>query len=142
VRNVLQGIDRQQYFTGSSIMRTTVDVAHPVMAGMPAEADVMTSNSPVFAPTDGFTGSVIAKYPLDGTPLRSGYLKGASYMQGYASALDVTLGSGHVVLMAFQPQWRGQPTGTFRTVFNALYYARAAARPKPTPGFFTLPVMK
>jgi len=142
VQNVLQGINRQQYFTGSSVMRTTVDVAHPVMAGMPALADVMTSSSPVFAPMDGFQGSVIGKYAADASPLRSGYLKGPQYMQGYASALDVTLGQGHVVLIAFQPQWRGQPTGTFRTVFNSLFYAREAAKPKPTPGFWTAPVMK
>jgi hypothetical protein len=142
VRNVLQGVTRQQYFTGSSIMRTTVDVAHPVMAGMPEQADVMTSSSPVFAPTDGFEGSVLAKYAMDASPLRSGYVKGPQYMQGYASALDVKLGQGHVVLMAFQPQWRGQPTGTFRTVFNALYFARDAARPKPTAGFWVPPVTK
>jgi hypothetical protein len=142
VRNVLQGVNRQQYFSGSSIMRTTVDVAHPVMAGMPDQADVMASNSPVFAPTDGFQGSVIGKYAVDASPLRSGYLKGAQYMQGYASAMDVALGKGHVVLLAFQPQWRGQPTGTFRTVFNALFYARDAAQPKPTANFWTPPVMK
>ena len=142
VRNVLQGITRQQYFTGSSVMRTQVDVAHPVMAGMPEQADVMTSTSPVFAPMDGFTGSVIGKYAADASPLRSGYLKGPQYMQGYASAMDVTLGAGHVVLIAFQPQWRGQPTGTFRTVFNALFYARVAARAKPTADFWTPPVIK
>ncbi|MEP6832566.1 MAG: M14 metallopeptidase family protein [Gemmatimonas sp.] len=143
VRNVLQGINQGQYFTGSSVMRTTVDVANPVMAGMPNQADVMVSRSPVFAPTDGFQGSVIGKYALDANPLRSGYLKGPQFMQGYASALDVKLGSGHVVLAAFQPQWRGQPTGSFRMVFNSLFYARsAAARKAATDGFWTPPVMK
>ncbi len=109
-------------------MRAWVDTTHAVMAGMPDSADVTVSNSPVFAPTDGFVGTVLARYPAEGTPLRSGYLKGASYMQGQAAALDVRVGDGHVVLMAFQPQWRGQPTGTFRTIFNALLYARDAAR--------------
>ena len=143
VRNVLQGLPRDQYFTGSSVMRTTVDVAHPVMAGMPARADVMASSSPAFATTEGFDGSVIAKYASDSTPLRSGYLKGPQFMQGYASALDVKVGSGHVVLMAFQPEWRGQPTGSFRMIFNSLYYARAAsARKRATPGFWASPVMK
>ncbi len=142
VKNVLQGVNRQQYFTGSSVMRTLVDNAHPVMAGMPDTTDVMVSNSPVFAPAEGFKGSVIAKYPVDANPLRSGYLKGPAYMQGQAAALDVQLGSGHVVLMAFQPQWRGQPTGTFRTIFNAVYFARNAATAKPTAGFWAPPVIK
>ncbi|MBY0488616.1 MAG: hypothetical protein K2R93_02130 [Gemmatimonadaceae bacterium] len=142
VKNVLQGVNRQQYFTGSSVMRTLVDAAHPVMAGMPDTTDVMVSNSPVFTPAEGFKGSVIAKYPVDANPLRSGYLKGAAYMQGQAAALDVELGSGHVVLMAFQPQWRGQPSGTFRTIFNAVYFARNTNKAKPTNGFWTPPVMK
>lgn len=142
VTNVVQGLNRQQFFTGTSVVHTVVDVAHPVMAGMPADADVVVSNSPVFAPAEGFQGSVLAKYPVSGSPLRSGFLEGESYMQGQASALDVNLGKGHVVLMAFQPQWRGQPTGSFRTIFNTLLFARDAARSKPTQGFWSPPIMK
>jgi hypothetical protein len=140
VRNVLQGVTRQQYFTGSSVMRTLVDASHPVMAGMPDTADVMVNNSPVFSVTDGFLGRVLSTYPADTSPLRSGYLKGDSYMRGQASALDVQLGDGHVVMMAFQPQWRGQSTGTFRTVFNALFYSRASARTAPA-GALRLPAV-
>ena len=40
--------------------------------------------------------------------MRSGYLAGQKYMQGLAAALDVKHDKGHVVLVAFQPQWRGQ----------------------------------
>ena len=43
-----------------------------------------------------------------------------------------------VVLLAFQPQWRGQPTGTFRTVFNALLYgSEVGAATRATPGFWS-----
>ena len=105
-------------------MRTIVDRTHPVMAGMPEQADVMVYNSPVFATTDAFTGRVLAKYPADVSPLRSGYLAGEQHMRGNAAALDVQLDKGSVILFAFQPQWRGQPTGTFRTVFNSMFFAR------------------
>jgi hypothetical protein len=45
-----------------------------------------------------------------------------------------------VVLIAFQPQWRGQPHGTFRVVFNSAFFARdLAAQAKGTPGFWTAP---
>jgi hypothetical protein len=140
VRNVVAGVPRNEFFTGSSIMRVAVDNAHPVMAGMPAAADVMVSGSPVFATTDGFSGSVIAKF--DASPLRSGYLGGAKYMQGQAAALDVKKGKGHVVLFGFAPQWRGQPTGSFRMVFNSLYFGGdVSAQAKSTPGFFTPPIV-
>ena len=124
VRNVVAGVPRQEYFTGVSIMRAIVDTTHPVMAGMPAESDVVVSGSPVFTTTEGFEGAVLAKYPSEGSPLRSGFLHGEERMRGQAAAIDVKRGNGHIVLIAFQPQWRGQPHGTFRVVFNSVFYAR------------------
>lgn len=124
VRNVVAGVPRQEYFTGVSIMRAIVDTTHPVMAGMPGEADVVVSGSPVFATADGFDGTVIARYPAEGSPLRSGFLHGEEKMRGQAAALDVKRGNGRIILIAFQPQWRGQPQGTFRVVFNSALYSR------------------
>jgi hypothetical protein len=141
VRNVVAGVSRNDYFTGGSIMQVTTDPSHPVMAGMPARADVFVSGSPVFTTLDGFEGTVLAKYQREGSPLRSGFLRGERYMQGYAAALDVKLDRGHVVLIAFQPQWRGQPTGTFRVVFNSAFFAGdVAAQARGAPGFWTAPV--
>ena len=74
------------------------------------------------------------------SPLRSGFLSGAQHIQGYAAAVDVKHERGHVVLLAFQPQWRGQPTGTFRAVFNTLFYARGVAeQARGTPNFWSPP---
>jgi hypothetical protein len=140
VRNVVAGLPRSEFFTGGSIMRVTVDRAHPVMSGMPERADVFVSSSPVLTTLDGFEGSVLAKYDSDASPLRSGFLDGEKYMRGHAAALDVRRERGHIILLAFQPQWRGQPTGTFRTVFNAAFFAGAvAANARGTPGFWTPP---
>jgi Zinc carboxypeptidase len=138
VKNVVAGLQRKDFFTGGSIMQVIVDPAHPVMSGMPEHADVMVFNSPVFTTLDGFDGAVIAKFPSDVTPLRSGFLNGLSHIQGYAAALDVKHDRGHAILFAFQPEWRGQPTGTFRTVFNAAFFAHEVAdQAKATPGFWT-----
>ncbi|MHB1224662.1 MAG: M14 family metallopeptidase [Gemmatimonadaceae bacterium] len=140
VRDVVQGLSRNDYFTGISLMRVTTDPVHPVMAGMPAQADVVVGSSPVFTTMDGFDGVVLASYAKEGSPLRSGWLNGAERMQGGAAAVDVRHGDGHVVLVAFQPQWRGQPTGTFRVVFNSLFFAGdVAGRAKGTPGFWAAP---
>ncbi len=90
---------RKEYFTGGSIMQVITDPTHPVMAGMPERADVIVSNSPVFTTLDGFDGAVLAKYPSDVSPLRSGFLNGPQYMQGYAAALDVKHDQGHAILV-------------------------------------------
>ncbi len=140
VRDVVQGLSREEYFTGISLMQVATDGAHPVMAGMPGHADVVVGSSPVFTTLDGFDGAVLASYAKDGSPLRSGWLNGAERMQGGAAAVDVRHGNGHVVLIAFQPQWRGQPTGTFRVVFNSLFFGgQVAAGATGTPGFWTAP---
>jgi hypothetical protein len=123
-------------------MQVVVDTTHPVMSGMPARADVFVFNSPVFTTLDGFDGSVLAKYPTDAPILRSGYLVGEKYMQGLAAALDVKHDRGHVVLIAFQPQWRGQSTGTFRVVFDAaLFGGDVAAQAHGASGFWSPPAL-
>jgi hypothetical protein len=66
---------------------------------------------------------VLARYQESGRPLLSGYLIGESFLHGKAAALDVSLGSGRVILLGFRPQWRGQPFGTFKVLFNAALFA-------------------
>ncbi len=122
VRNVVAGLPRRDFFMGGSLLGVEVDAAHPVMAGMPAQPAVFCESGPVFAPADGFQGSVLARYPGSGTPLLSGYLLGEKSLQGQAAALDVRHGNGHVLLLGFRPQWRGQSFGTFRILFNAMLY--------------------
>ena len=58
-------------------------------------------------------------------------LLGEENLQGYASALDVDHGDGHVILLGMRPQWRGQPFGNFRIVFNAAFYSAEVAATCP-----------
>ena len=123
VTNVVNKVDRARFFTGGSIMQVETNPNHPVMAGMQSNANVFVYNSPIFNTKEGFTGEILAKYQKKGSPLMSGFLVGEEYMNGNAAAMDVKYGNGHVLLFGFQPQWRGQPMGTYRTLFNALLYA-------------------
>ena len=120
VKNVAADLKRQQFFASGSILEVMTIPSHRVMAGMPERAAVVFDGSPVFAPQEGFNGDVLARYAAQGSPLLSGYLLGEKYLQGQAAALDVRLDAGHVILIGFRPQWRGQPFGTFRVLFNAM----------------------
>jgi hypothetical protein len=124
VKNVVAGLRPEEFFLRGSIVEVTTDPTHPVMAGMPDKATVFVDGSPVFEPQEGFKGTVLARYQETGSPLRSGYIIGEKYVQGKAAALDVELDKGHVVLLGFRPEWRGQPFGTFRVLFNAALYSR------------------
>ncbi len=140
VENVTRGLARDAFFSAGSLLEVRADVAHPLMAGMPDRAKIFFDRSPVFTTLDGFEGSVVAAYSSDGSPLLSGYLLGEEHLQGQAAAVDVKHGEGHVVLLGFRPQWRGQPHGTFRTLFNAiLFHGDVAAGASGTDGFWTKP---
>jgi zinc carboxypeptidase len=124
VRNVVAGLRPEEFFLRGSVVQVTTDPTHPVMAGMPDKAAVFVDGSPVFETLDGFTGTVLARYQDSGSPLLAGYLIGETFLHGKAAALDVQLDAGHVVLLGFRPEWRGQPFGTFRVLLNAALYAR------------------
>ena len=124
VKNIVAGLRPEEFFLRGSIVEVTTDPTHPVMAGMPDKAAVFVDGSPVFETQEGFKGTVLARYQDTGSPLLSGYLIGEQYLQGKAAALDVQFEAGHVVLLGFRPEWRGQPFGTFRVLFNAALFSR------------------
>lgn len=120
VRNVVAGLRPEEFFLRGSIVEVNVDQASGVMAGMPAQAAVFADSSPVYETLDGFTGATLARYREAGSPLLSGYLIGEKHLNGKAAALDVRLDAGRVILLGFRPEWRGQPFGTFKVLFNAI----------------------
>ena len=122
VRNVVAGLRPEEFFLRGSIVEVRLDATHQVMAGMPEKAAVFADGSPVFETLDGFKGTVLARYQDTGSPLLSGYLIGERYLLGKIAALDVDLDAGHVLLIGFRPQWRGQSFGTFKVLFNAALY--------------------
>jgi hypothetical protein len=122
VRNVVSGLRSDDFFLRGSIVEVAVDTSHPVMWGMPAKAPVFVDGSPVFETLEGFRGAVLARYQDAGSPLLSGYLIGEQHLNGKAAALDVSVGQGHVVLVGFRPEWRGQPFGAFRVLFNSVLF--------------------
>ncbi len=140
VESVVRDLEPSEFFMSGSIVELEVDPSHPVMSGMPARAKVVVERSPVFTTKEGFEGAVLAKYPEDGSPLLSGYLLGEERLQGYAAAVEVRRGEGRIVLLGMRPQWRGQPFGNFRIVFNAaLYGASLAAATPASEDFWTAP---
>jgi len=123
VTNVLAGLGQNQFFCSGSLLRVEIpDPNNPLVAGLPPTPAVMFERNEVFDTRQGFRGKVLASYIKDRNPLVSGFLIGAPLIQGKAAALDANYGSGHVILLGFRPQWRGQSHGTYKFLFNALYF--------------------
>jgi hypothetical protein len=142
VRDVSEGLARTEFFVSGSILEVLTDPAHPVMTGMAERAPMLVGGGPVFTTSEGFAGRVFAKYAEEGSPLLSGYLLGEEHMRGYAAGVEVEHGAGRVVLLGMRPQWRGQPFGSFRVLFNAALYTGAVAGAAPDDsGFWSPPAV-
>jgi hypothetical protein len=110
------------------VLRAAVDTAHPLAAGLGAQVDVVFDGSPVFAlGADAAAKGVkrVAWYDSK-TPLRSGWAWGQERLEGGAAVVEAPLGRGRAVLFGPEILDRGQPHGTFKFFFNALYYGTAA----------------
>jgi hypothetical protein len=61
----------------------------------------------------------VANYPESGV-LASGWLLGEKLVAKRSALIDARMGSGHVVLFGFRPQYRAQSYQAFKLLFNAL----------------------
>lgn len=64
---------------------------------------------------------VLASYGKDDILLSGWAIGEEKYIGGKIAMAETKLGSGSIVLIGFRPQFRGQPRGTFKLLFNALY---------------------
>ena len=64
------------------------------------------------------------RYPE--TPLlRSGWLVGDERLQGTSAVMEAPIGKGRVIMHTFRVQHRGQTWGTFKLLFNSIFYGPA-----------------
>jgi hypothetical protein len=123
VTNVLADLKPADFNCPGGLLRVeNKEPKHPLMTGLSKEPIVMFERGPAFETKTGFKGKILASYAKEGNPLVSGYLLHPERLQNKAAALEVESGAGHVILLGFRPQWRGQSQGTYKFLFNALYY--------------------
>jgi len=117
----------EKFYVPGSILDVAVDTTNPVAYGMGARADVFYDNSPVFrlAPDAAMKGVKAIAWFDSPAPLRSGWAWGQSYLDDGVAAAEAPLGKGHLYLFGPEVMFRGQPHGTFKLVFNAIYAGSA-----------------
>ncbi len=62
----------------------------------------------------------VASY-ADNFVLLSGWILGEDRLRNRTAVCEIDYGDGHIVLLGFRVQHRGQPHGTFKFLFNAIY---------------------
>jgi hypothetical protein len=134
VRNVLQGLPNDKFFCAGSLLRVEMQQPDiPVNYGVPASPIVMFERGPAFETLPGFKGIVLAKYAKEADPLESGMILHGEVLHDKDAALQLSYGSGRILLYGFKPQQRAQAHGTYRYLFNALYLYKDPPIPLDRP---------
>lgn len=117
----------EKFYIPGSLLRAQVDTANPLAYGMPGTVDVFFDNSPVFRLNPDAAikhASSVAWFGPDS--LHSGWAWGQQYLNGGTAVAEASVGEGKIVLLGPEVAFRGQPHGTFKFLFNALYYGVAS----------------
>ena len=131
IKNVTKGLPRKDFYIPGSILRTELNISHPIAKGMPKDSIAWFEDSPAFEiggvqvdKTIAFKDvgvNVIASYPTDPKQiLLSGWALGAEKIAGKAALVEVRMGKGKIVLFGFRPQYLAQSLATYPLLFNAI----------------------
>lgn len=133
VDNETEGASRTEFFIPGSLIRATVDSGNPLAFGMQPEVAASFSHSRSFSvdwPVSDEEDSLQIEPPPIHSPVRyaeedllmSGWALGEQrYLGGESAMMNIRFGEGNLVMYAFRPQFRGQPRGTYKLIFNPLF---------------------
>lgn len=121
VTNAIEKINHQDFYIPGSILKVQNKTDHPIAFGFEEKSAIFFRRSPVFQVNQ--EASVVI-YP-GVNPLLSGWINGEKYLFNQSAIVDVPYGKGEILMIGFPAQYRGQSHGTFRYLFNAIYYGVA-----------------
>jgi hypothetical protein len=151
VRDVVGRASRTNFSIPGSLLGATVDTSHPLAWGMDENVALNFVNGSAFdiLGQEGCVDDLLnqnqcyevlrGSRPLkqyedvpalvsivsfaDEDLLMSGWAHGTEHIAGKSALARVAHGDGQVIVYGFRPQFRGQPRGTYKLIFNALLNA-------------------
>ena len=120
-------LSAEEFYIPGSLLRTNIDNTNPLAYGMAPQVDVFFNNSPVFRLEPGSQKIHAVGWFSGPEVLSSGWAWGQQYLDGGTAIAEATVGEGKVVLLGPEVNFRDQPHGTFKLLFNSLYYGSAQA---------------
>jgi len=121
-------LPESKFYAPGSVLTAAVDVKHPIGHGMKERTHIFFDNSPVFRLGAGSAdqGLKAVAWFDNPAPLKSGWAWGQQYLDKGVAVVEASLGKGRVLLFGPEIIKRAQPHGTFKFLFNGLYYSVAA----------------
>jgi len=123
---------KKRLFCPGSILRINIDNTHQLGYGFKPTAAIFFSSSPVFVKEKAKKDAAkkdkdqeaefIGTYPKV-NPLMSGWIENDDLLHGNGALVQAQFEKGRAVLIGFRCQFRAQPHGTFKVLFNAILSA-------------------
>ena len=115
------------FYVPGSVLSAKVDVTNPLAYGVPETVDVFYNNNPTYTMAPGAGGMSRVSWFASDNPLRSGWAWGQKALNDTAAVIDAPMGRGRVVVLAPEVTQRGQAYGTFKFLFNGIYFGPSQA---------------
>jgi len=137
LRDAVKGTDNNDFFIPGSLIKAGVDTSHPLAFGMKDTVAVSFNRSRAFTINKQRKTGEGGKEDIKDAPapevevivnyaakdlLMSGWAMGENrYIAKKPAMVKAKYGKGAAILFAFRPQFRAQPRGTYKLIFNAIY---------------------
>ena len=117
----------EKFYIPGSLLKTHIDNTNPLAYGMGETVDVFFDNSPVFRlePNAKLKHTSAVAWFSGSEVLDSGWAWGQQYLDGGTAVAEASVGEGKVMLLGPEVNFRDQPHGTYKLLFNGLYYGSA-----------------
>jgi hypothetical protein len=128
-----RALPQEKFYIPGSILRVDVDNTNPLAYGLSKTVDIDFDSSPVFrlAPDAGSKRTASVAWFSGAQSLESGWAWGQQYLDGGTAVAEASVGEGKVFVLGPEVTFRGQAHGTFKLLFNGLYYGSAKLSPVP-----------
>lgn len=137
VRNVISNLSSSQFFIPGSLIRMKVNTDNRLALGMMDEVAASFNRSRAFEKIkqrksgeggieeiEDAAKAVVNEVTTYASKdlLMSGWAMGEErYLRNRSAMVHLPYENGNIVLFGFRPQFRGQPRGTYKLIFNAIY---------------------
>jgi hypothetical protein len=125
--NIMQNVKRDEFYCPGSILKIKVDSDDPMGWGMEKDNIIFFSHSPAFRTRlpilKSIDRKVVAGFNAVGPHLLSGYIKGEKLLDRAVMIIRFDYYKGNVIVLGGRIQHRAQTFGTFKFLFNSIYYA-------------------